>query len=90
MKSEIISFKVETSLAQRIQSLPNKSEFIRQALLSALSNTCPLCQGSGSLSPSQKTHWESFLSTHAVEQCDDCQALHIHCSFEASGQAAQP
>lgn len=82
MKSEIVSFKVDGSLAEVIQRLPNKSEFIRQAILSALANTCPLCQGTGSLTPEQKRHWETFASHHVIEQCNDCQAVHIHCTLE--------
>ena len=82
MKNEIVSFKVDGSLAEVIQRLPNKSEFIRQAILSALANTCPLCQGTGSLSPEQKRHWEAFASHHVIEQCNDCHAVHIHCQLE--------
>ena len=82
MKSEIITFKVEDSLAELIQRLPNKSEFIRQAILAALANTCPLCQGTGSLSPDQKRHWDQFSSHHVIEQCHDCAAVHIHCVLE--------
>lgn len=82
MKSEIVSFKVETELAELIQRLPNKSEFIRQAVLNALDNSCPLCQGTGSLTPAQKKHWSEFTAHHQVEECADCHALHIHCTHE--------
>ncbi len=82
MKNEVITFKVDADMAGVIQRLPNKSEFIRQAILSAMNNVCPLCQGSGSLSPSQKKHWQDFLQHHVVEECDDCQAVHIHCNYE--------
>jgi len=82
MKNEIITFKVDDSLAQIIHRLPNKSEFIRQAVMAALENTCPLCQGTGSLSPEQKKHWDEFASHHQIETCDDCHAVHIHCEFE--------
>ena len=46
-KQEIITFKVDRELAELIKRIPNRSDFIRRAVLSALDNTCPLCQGSG-------------------------------------------
>ena len=82
MKNEIITFKVDDSLAQLIHRLPNKSEFIRQAVMTALENTCPLCQGTGSLNPDQKKNWEEFAGHHQIEQCGDCNAIHIHCQYE--------
>ena len=78
-KDEIITFKVETALAQALRRTSNRSEFIRNAVLSALDHMCPLCQGTGILTPSQKTHWEEFAKSHSVEQCEACAAVHIVC-----------
>jgi hypothetical protein len=50
-KDEVISFKVGAALARVIRRLPNRSEFIRAAVLSALDHACPLCQGTGLMSP---------------------------------------
>jgi hypothetical protein len=83
VKKEMITFKVDESLAELIHRVPNKSEFIRQAIMTALENTCPLCQGTGSLNPDQKRHWDSFATHHEIETCDDCQAVHIHCELES-------
>lgn len=82
MKNEIITFKVDADLGAVIQRLPNKSEFIRQAVMAALSNTCPLCQGTGSLTPAQKRHWDEFAQHHEIEKCGDCDAVHIQCTLE--------
>jgi len=79
MKSDLITFKVEPSLAELIERLPNRSEFIRKAILAALTNTCPLCQGTGVLTPEQRAHWERFERRHSVERCDDCNAVHLRC-----------
>lgn len=49
-KEEIVTFKADLRLAEELKRLPNKSEFIRQALLRALGNECPLCHGAGSWS----------------------------------------
>jgi len=78
-KQEVISFKVDSALAQAMQGISNRSEFIRAAILSALENTCPLCLGTGMLTPDQRRHWDLFSRDHALEECADCQALHLVC-----------
>lgn len=79
-KSEIITFKVDESLLEAMQGISNRSSFIRSAVLAALDSTCPLCSGSGILSPSQRGHWQKFLVDHTVEKCSDCEELHLVCS----------
>lgn len=46
-KSRTIAFKVEASLAAFLERVPNRSEFIRRAILSELHRECPLCHGAG-------------------------------------------
>ena len=79
-KSEIITFKVDESLAEMIKHLPNRSEFIRTAVLNALDNTCPLCNGTGLLSPEQKKHWASLAKDHHIEECDECHENYLVCT----------
>ncbi|MBU0935619.1 MAG: ribbon-helix-helix domain-containing protein [Spirochaetes bacterium] len=78
-KQEVVTFKVDESLMELIKDIPNRSEFIRHAILQAMDNVCPLCQGSGILSPHQKKHWDSFLQTHSVRRCDECNEIYIDC-----------
>ena len=78
-KEEIITFKVDESLAEELKLIPNRSEFIRNALLQALQNECPLCHGSGTLTPNQKRHWEEFAQNHHVVECDECNETYIAC-----------
>jgi hypothetical protein len=86
-KTDLVSFKVEAALAERIDRMPNKSEFIRHAILAALDNTCPLCQGTGVLSPEQRTHWDRFTAHHRVERCDDCHAVYLSCEYGADSRS---
>ena len=79
-KQEIISFKADSSLLEAMKGIENRSDFIRSALLSALGSICPLCKGTGIMTPSQQQHWETFIKDHAVEECDDCHELHLVCS----------
>jgi hypothetical protein len=83
-KDEIITFKVDRKLAGAMEGIPNRSEFIRHAILAALENTCPLCRGTGILTPEQRKHWIKFSEHHAVIECDDCHAFHLVCDIEGT------
>jgi len=79
---EIVTFKVGKKLKRQLQQLPNCSEFIRAAVLTALENSCPLCGGTGILSPEQKHHWDSFSKNHSLSECRSCNAVHIVCKAD--------
>ncbi len=73
-KEEVITFKVEPHLAEILKRMPNRSRFIRSAILSSLDHLCPLCQGLGILSPEQRGHWLEFIERHGVRisECEEC------------------
>jgi len=79
-KSKIITFKANTSLLEAMKGVPNRSEFIRSAVLAALDSTCPLCNGTGILSPNQKRHWKQFAKDHSMQECGNCHELYLVCS----------
>ena len=79
-KEGVITFKVDEGLARAMQGIPNRSEFIRSAILAALESTCPLCRGTGIMTPDQSRHWNKIASNHAIRECDECHAFHIVCS----------
>jgi hypothetical protein len=89
-KSEIITFKAHSSLLDALGKIPNRSEFIRAAILSALENSCPLCGGTGFLTPEQKNHWEQFAADHRLQECDRCHEVHIVCEKLGSSRKKQP
>ena len=78
-KQEVISFKVDGDLGEALRGMPNRSSFIRNALLAALEGACPLCRGTGILTPEQRQHWDRFSRTHQVRECDQCRAWHLVC-----------
>ena len=80
-KSDIVTFKVDPALLIRMKGIPNRSNFIRSAILNALDSTCPLCQGSGIFTPKQQEHWDDFRQSHVVKECDDCNELHLVCTM---------
>ena len=79
-KDEVITFKVDEGLAEALRHIPNRSEFIRRTLLAALENTCPVCNGTGRLSPHQKDHWQDFARHHSFTECADCHERHLVCA----------
>jgi hypothetical protein len=78
-KSAVITFKAEGKMLEALNNIPNRSEFIRAALLNALSETCPLCGGAGFLNVKQRQHWEDFTRQHTVRHCRKCDALTFEC-----------
>lgn len=78
-KQDVITFKVDESLREALDQIPNRSEFIRSAIQAALEGTCPLCRGTGTLTPAQRRHWETFAKSHTLEMCEECHALRLIC-----------
>ncbi len=78
-KPQIITFKADEALLEALSGLPNRSEFIREAVEAALEGVCPVCAGRGTLSPSQRRHWLDFAKRHPVEECDECHERHLVC-----------
>ena len=86
-KNTIITFKVDGPLSEAIRAIPNRSEFIRTAILAALNSVCPLCQGTGVLTPNQQRHWREFSATHSLQRCERCDELRLTCAqAESSGK----
>lgn len=81
-KRRVISFKADEDLAKHLDTIVNKSEFIRRAVETALAGKCPLCSGTGVLSHDQQRHMEHFFSSHSLEKCRECNALHYVCQAE--------
>lgn len=79
-KQEIITFKVDKDFFEAISNIPNRSDFIRKAVIAALGSTCPLCNGSGMLSPNQKRHWDEFMTDHSVKKCSECNECILTCT----------
>ena len=89
-KPEIVTFKAERSLLEAMKGIPNRSEFIRSAVLAALDSACPLCRGTGILTPNQKSHWDSFSDRHAVQECDECHEVHLVCQTRSRARTRRP
>lgn len=88
-KSEIITFKADEKMLALLEGIPNRSEFIRSAVLAALGSVCPLCAGTGILTPSQKEHWDDFAADHELEECDECHEVYVVCANKRHSKHAR-
>ncbi len=79
-KQEIVTFKADQDLLEAMSGIPNRSQFIRTAILSALDNVCPLCKGTGILTPCQQRHWGRFARTHKIKECEACNQSYLTCA----------
>jgi len=88
-KREIVTFKADESLLAAMRGIPNRSDFIRSAILAALDSVCPLCRGTGILTPEQKRHWKRFSRDHLLEECGQCHAIHLVCTRKPNEKAGK-
>ncbi|HLX65052.1 MAG TPA: hypothetical protein VKX17_27525 [Planctomycetota bacterium] len=71
-KQRIVTFKAEEDLAAFLDSMPNKSDFIRKALLAALMEPCPVCHGKGSVPRSLRADLQKIFDKHEFVPCSFC------------------
>jgi hypothetical protein len=86
-KSQIVAFKVDEDLAEFLDRLPNKSEFIRRAILAQFNLTCPLCTGDGVVPAGIHHHFEHVIEHHSARPCEKCKTL---VSFPLTAEGAVP
>lgn len=86
-KQGMVSFKVDRELLALLRAVPNRSEFIRAAVLQALDSTCPLCAGSGILQPQQRRRWSEFAASHPFTECGRCHEQVLTCDGRAVGHS---
>jgi hypothetical protein len=73
-KNQVVAFKVEPELADFLNSLSNKSDFIRKAVLAQFGMTCPLCTGSGFVPRGVHDHFKPVMAEHNKRPCEKCKS----------------
>jgi hypothetical protein len=71
-KTSVVAFKVETELAEILNQLPNKSAFIRKAIVHQLDMACPLCSGAGMLPKGLHDHFAPLIGKLNAKTCEEC------------------
>jgi hypothetical protein len=72
MKSVVVAFKVGEELAELLYALPNRSAFIREAILRRLSLPCPLCDGSGVVPRALHEQYALLVESFRSRPCEGC------------------
>ncbi len=81
-KTTVVAFKVEQELAELLNSLPNKSAFIRKAIAAQLGVSCPLCKGAGVVTRVVNGHFLPLMEEFKHRACAGC-GDKIEVPFEA-------
>jgi hypothetical protein len=68
----MVSFKADSALADLLEALPNRSDFIRRAVLAHARRLCPLCRGGGVLSEKDRREFELLMQQAAEVRCRSC------------------
>jgi hypothetical protein len=71
-KTKVVAFKVEEDLANLLNTLPNKSAFIRRAIEAQLGSPCPLCAGKGVVPRGIYEHYAPLIRKNDEHPCDGC------------------
>jgi hypothetical protein len=71
-KNAVVAFKVEEELADMLNRLPNKSAFIRKAIVAQLDMVCPMCRGAGVLPKWLHDHYVHLLQRVTDQMCEEC------------------
>lgn len=74
-KTEIVAFKVEADLADFLNKLPNKSDYIRKAIVAQFGMACPLCLGSGVVARGIHNHYKPVIEQHNQHACARCEKM---------------
>lgn len=92
-RTETVAFKVEPELAELLNRLPNKSEFIRRAIAAQLGECCPLCNGKGMVSHGLHKHFTPIITKLKTIACQGCNTLlalpEININEEPSARISQ-
>ncbi len=67
-----VAFKVEGELAELLNQLPNRSEFIRKAIAAQLGITCPLCHGKAVVTGWTHDRFAELLKSLTLHPCSGC------------------
>jgi hypothetical protein len=71
-KQTVVSFRVDQHLAEILNEVPDKSAFIRDAILQRFHTVCPFCQGRGVL-PKILADWlKNRIPDFEAVECTCC------------------
>ncbi len=89
-KQTVVSFRVDPHLAKILDNLPDKSAFIREAILRRFYTECPFCQGRGVL-PRIIAEWlQAQLPSIKTVDCACCNYRYPVDALPETGDLPRP
>lgn len=83
-KSVVVTFRVDSHLAEALDRLPDKSAFIREALRRSFHETCPACGGEGRMDCDAADWLRGVLDAQGAQRCECC-----HTAFPPQAASAE-
>ena len=71
-KSVVVTFRVDSHLAEALERIPDKSSFIREALVTKLHEPCPACNGEGRVDCDAAKWLAQVLADKGARTCECC------------------
>ncbi|MCG3135001.1 MAG: hypothetical protein HMLKMBBP_02494 [Planctomycetes bacterium] len=71
-KSVVVTFRVDSHLAEALDRIPDKSAFIREALVNRLHEPCPACNGTGRVDCDAAEWLAGVLRENGATNCECC------------------
>ena len=71
-KSVVVTFRVDSHLAEALDRLQDKSAFIRDALRRSFHDTCPACGGEGRVDCEAAEWMRDLLEREGARRCECC------------------
>ncbi len=87
-KGVVVSFRVDSHLADVLNKVPDKASFIRDVILRSFYETCPVCRGRGVL-PEELSRWAAKqLKADKATECGCCLYSYPRSSLPRDGETA--
>ncbi len=76
-KSVVVTFRVDAHLAEALDQLPDRSAFIRDAILERLHDTCPACGGEGRVHCDSVPWLQELFEKAGARSCTCCATVFV-------------
>jgi hypothetical protein len=70
--SRVFAFRADPEMVKLLSAMPNASDFIRKAISRSIEEPCPVCVGSGLVSPGFRDQLERLGGHFLLRRCSCC------------------
>jgi len=83
-KSVVVTFRVDAHLAEALDQLPDRSAFIRDAILARFHDTCPACGGEGRVHCDAGAWLRGVFEKEGARPCSCCATVFVPADPDAT------